>query len=239
MLYHQIAVDPLPIRRQDTWDVYGNHVVTAEFDVTCQELTVSSEFELVTVQPCSPPVGLPGLPWTHPYSPPGRLPGPVEPLVAGFSASIHGQVGGEPVAFLDLLNWTLYQRIARTVRTEGAAQSASETLSSGQGACRDVTVLFMDAAACQGLTTRFVSGYQAEPESAGGQRFLHAWPEVFLPGTGFVGWDPTHGTRVGEGHVALCAAATQSETMPIEGGYTFNGPELNSTLDFSLMITTT
>ena len=88
------------------------------------------------------------------------------------------------------------------------------------------------------MHTRFVSGYQAQAETVDGQRYLHAWPEVFLPGAGYRGWDPTHGTRVGEGHVALCAAPTQAGTMPIEGGFSFDGTVVNSTLDFSVRIDT-
>jgi transglutaminase-like putative cysteine protease len=52
-----------------------------------------------------------------------------------------------------------------------------------------------------------------------GRRHLHAWAEVVLPGIGYRGWDPMHGVRVGDGHVALCAAATQAATMPVEGGF--------------------
>jgi transglutaminase-like putative cysteine protease len=98
--------------------------------------------------------------------------------------------------------------------------------------------LFLAACRCQGLAARFVSGYQAQAQTPDGQRHLHAWAEVFLPGAGFHGWDPMHGVRVGAGHVALCAAPDQAATMPIEGGFFFQGATVNSTLDHSVRIST-
>ena len=89
-----------------------------------------------------------------------------------------------------------------------------------------------------GIVGRFVSGYQAQADTPDGQRHLHAWAEVFLPGGGWRGWDATHGLRVDQGHVALCAAPSQAATMPIEGGFSFQGPTVNSTLDHSVRITT-
>ena len=97
-------------------------------------------------------------------------------------------------------------------------------------------MLFLEACRSVGLLARFVSGYHAFPGQLCEAAELHAWAEVELPGTGFVGWDPTLGARVGEGHIAVCAGATQDATQPIEGNYTFQGTELNSTLDFSLQI---
>jgi transglutaminase-like putative cysteine protease len=66
---------------------------------------------------------------------------------------------------------------------------------------------------------------------------LHAWAEVFVPGAGWSAWDPTHGVPVTDGHVALCAAPDQADTMPVEGSY--YGPARTATLDFSVRIATT
>ena len=107
-----------------------------------------------------------------------------------------------------------------------------------EGACRDVTVLFLESARALGLPGRFVSGYQARPAVEDGRRHLHAWAEVFLPGSGWRGWDVTHGTRVTDGHVALSAAPTQAGTMPIEGGFSFVGRGVASTLGYSVVIDT-
>src|ERR1019366_3681614 len=105
--------------------------------------------------------------------------------------------------FLDRLSQTLFTRLERGIRVEGAAQAPAHTLAIGRGACRDVTVLFMAACRSLGIAARFVSGYHAKADTPDGQRHMHAWPEVFLPGLGWRGFDPTHGIAVTDGHVAL------------------------------------
>jgi transglutaminase-like putative cysteine protease len=148
-------------------------------------------------------------------------------------------VSRDPLAFLDHLVRTLHTGFEHIVRLSGNAQTAAETLAARRGACRDVTVLFMEASRSVGIASRFVSGYQARAETAAQQRYLHAWPEILVPGVGFRGWDPTHGVRVADEHLALAAAPEQEGTMPIEGGFTFIGETVHSTLDFSLEIETT
>jgi transglutaminase-like putative cysteine protease len=99
-----------------------------------------------------------------------------------------------------------------------------------------VTILFLAACRSQGLPARFVSGYQAEADTPDGRRHLHAWPEAFVPGFGWRGYDPTHGLKVAGSHVALSAAPSQGETMPVEGG--FFGDGVSSTLDYEIEIAT-
>ncbi len=145
------------------------------------------------------------------------------------------KAGGTPEVFLDRLNRALFTRTERCVRPEGAAQRPAQTLAAAKGACRDLTVLFMSACRSLGIAARFVSGYQAHAETPDGRRHLHAWAEVFLPGSGWHGFDPMHGLPVTDGHVALCAAPDQAATMPVEGGYYGNG--VTSTLDYKVLVT--
>jgi transglutaminase-like putative cysteine protease len=99
-----------------------------------------------------------------------------------------------------------------------------------------LTALFMAACHSLGIAARFVSGYQAHADTPDGQRHLHAWPEVFLPGLGWRGFDPTHGLAVTDGHVALCAAPNQAATMPVDGGFYASG--VTSTLEYKARIET-
>ena len=80
-------------------------------------------------------------------------------------------------------------------------------------------MLFAAACRLQGLRVRFVSGYQARSERGGGKRYMHAWPEVYLPGLGWRGFDPAHGTDVGDAHVAVEAAADPEGAAPVSGSF--------------------
>ncbi|MFT3927723.1 MAG: transglutaminase family protein [Myxococcales bacterium] len=228
LVSHVIDVEPMPIARSEETDAEGNRLTRLQFLGETNHLRVDSRFELETFAP--PPFGPVGRPLA-------AAPGPwLHPEVRAFAERAAAEVAHEPVAFLDQLCSTLFSGMHRHVRSEGAARAAHETLAAGGGACRDLTVLFLESCRVFGLEGRFVSGYQAQADTPDGQRHLHAWAEVFVEGAGFRGWDPMHGVRVTDGHVALCAARTQAETMPIEGGFFFDGPRVNSTLDHSVRI---
>jgi transglutaminase-like putative cysteine protease len=236
----RLVVEPDPSTWSDGLDAFGNPITTVGFNGSTQCLRVESSFELDTFGP--PPleplmVALPLQPAGHDELSP-YLVGSAHPNVQRFADELAGDVQREPLAFLDHLTHTLYGRIDRHIRPSGNAREAHETLALGSGACRDLTVLFLEVCRSQGLAARFVSGYQARAQTPDGQRHLHAWAEVHLPGAGWRGWDPTHGVRVIDGHVALCAAPHQAATMPIEGGFFFQGAAVNSTLDHSVRIAT-
>ena len=232
-----IAVEPVPVSRFDAVDGFGNRVTHLAFDGATDQLRIISAFELdsrAAERPNAP--ALPPLPWPRDAGDghAAYRPDEADATVRAFAADIAAESGFAALAFLDHLNGALHHNIARHIRPEGAAQSAAETLALGRGACRDLAVLFIAACRSLGIAARFVSGYQAHSERADGRRYLHAWPEVFVPGLGWRGYDPTHGTIVADGHVALCAAPHQAGTMPIEGS--FYGEGVTSTLDFHLRI---
>lgn len=245
---HRITVEPDPLGNTYETDTFGNSIIRLRFAGSTQHLRLLSELELDTTRPSELfPIGqrLPLTPGSetgsaspHAAERMRYLSATIHPQVAAFANGLAAEVGGEPIAFLDHLTRTLYLRLERGVRPTGEARAAHETLALGSGACRDLTVLFLDACRSQGLPSRFVSGYQAQAQTPDGQRHLHAWAEVLLPGAGWCGWDPMHGQRVGDGHVALCAAPEQAATMPIEGGFCFEGPSVSSTLDCSVTIRT-
>jgi transglutaminase-like putative cysteine protease len=144
--------------------------------------------------------------------------------------------GMRAVPFLDQLTQVLYARTAQQSRLVGAPQPAALTLALGQGSCRDVAALFISACRSLGLPSRFMSGYLAPFDSADVPRQLHVWPEVYMPGSGFRGWDPAQGRRVADGHVPLCAAIQQNDTLPVEGGYAFCGSSVTTSLDYDIRI---
>jgi transglutaminase-like putative cysteine protease len=240
LLSRQLVVEPEPSEQIEATDEFGNRITRLAFAGSTRSLRVESRFELDTLKPPELAALSERLPLMSPYDADlaPYLGGALHPEVARFARELAVGAANEPVAFLDDMARTLHQRLDRHVRPGGNAREAHETLALGSGACRDLAVLFLAACRSQGLAGRFVSGYQAQAQTPDGQHHLHAWAEVFLPGIGFRGWDPMHGVRVGEGHVALCAAPDQAATMPIEGGFFFRGPAVNSTLDHSVRIGT-
>jgi transglutaminase-like putative cysteine protease len=231
LLWQTIDVDPLPYTRSNQTDAEGNSVTRLSFLGQTQRLRVESRFELRTFAP-------PPLLFDTSLLSPAQTTRAHHPDVLSFAQRLAHDVNYAPVLFLDHLCHTLFTTLHGHARYGGAARAAHETLAIGSGACRDLAVLFLDTCRVFNLEGRFVSGYQAYAQTPDSQHQLHAWAEVLLPGAGFCGWDPMHGVRVGEGHVALYAARMQADTMPIEGGFSFEGSSVNSTLDHHVQIST-
>ena len=98
-------------------------------------------------------------------------------------------------------------------------QTPAETIKKGSGSCRDFATLMLEACRCWGLAARFVSGYmQCEATEAGGAS-THAWMEVYLPGAGWKGFDPTSGIMTGAQHVTVGVSRNPENVAPISGSF--------------------
>ncbi len=134
---------------------------------------------------------------------------------------------------LQRLTAYIYESLSYRVREEPGVQSATQTLSCGTGSCRDFALLFMEAARCLGLASRFVSGYLYAPLMSDQAGATHAWAEVYLPGAGWKGFDPTIGKIVGTDHIAVAVTRSPQLVPPIEG--TFSGGQ-GSSLDVGVWV---
>ncbi|MBA3448500.1 MAG: transglutaminase family protein [Pseudaminobacter sp.] len=160
-----------------------------------------------------------------------RTPEPAGPLLTGFLASID-RSNANTVDFIVALNARLQREIAYIVRMETGVQTPEETLSLARGSCRDSSWLLVQALRHLGIAARFVSGYliQLKPDlialdgpAGATQDFtdLHAWCEVYIPGAGWIGLDPTSGLLTGESHVPLAATPHFRNAAPIGGMASF------------------
>lgn len=134
---------------------------------------------------------------------------------AAYSKDILEQAHSDTVTFLTTLCRRINQDFVYEERELGEPYPAEKTLSLKKGSCRDLSVLFIEAARSVGLAARFVSGYYFDP--AFGDRSLHAWAEIYIPGAGWRGFDPTIGLVCEGRHVALAAAASPIMAAPISG----------------------
>jgi transglutaminase-like putative cysteine protease len=138
-------------------------------------------------------------------------------------SALQPAAGSDTVDVLVEMNRWIHQNIAYERREEGEAFSPEETLRRGRGACRDTAVLLASALRAQGAAARLVSGYLWESVTDPGERkaesSLHAWTEVFLPGAGWVGLDPSNGVLVDHHYLAAAVGLVSADIAPVEGTY--------------------
>lgn len=156
-------------------------------------------------------------------------------LLDDFVRPILARSKGDTASFLPNLTLEMFEQFSSESRESGGPLHPDDTLVRRCGACRDLALLFMECCRSMGLAARFVSGYGYRENIASlEKRHMHAWVEVYLPGGGWRGFDPSIGLVVSGEHVAVAAAADPQDASPTSGTFRGTGAESNLEYDVSI-----
>jgi uncharacterized protein (DUF2126 family)/transglutaminase-like putative cysteine protease len=233
----------LPEQAQVRWqqDPFGNHVAHLSFrkGTLLPELSVTVELA-VDIRPVNPfDFFLDDRCGSVPFAYPAELTSELAPFLdladpdyavgPRFAALLAAlPEGGPTVNFVIEVNGRVNKALRYVIREEAGLWTPEETLAQGRGSCRDQAVLLIALLRSRGLAARFASGYLVQlqdegmlpDEPRGVSRDvcdLHAWAEVYLPGGGWIGLDPTSGLLTGEGHIPLASVARPAAGSPLVG----------------------
>jgi len=152
--------------------------------------------------------------------------------LAGFAQEIMQASNRETIPFLSGLAEQIYRHYEYTLRVDGDAWTSAETMRQGKGSCRDFAMLFVDVCRSVGIAARFVSGYCLGDDAANSGD-MHAWAEVYLPGAGWRGFDPSRGLAVNDDYVTVAAGQHPRDASPTYGNFRGNA---TSTMDAEISI---
>lgn len=230
LIEYTLTIDPYPSKIIKNVDLEGNiqQVVyfqpetTNHLHVEMQMRIQSSPFNVLDFVLF--PFATQRLPFQYPsqivkYLTPYFTAAYTNPYVEQFARRIATSAQWETVPFLLELTRTIQKEFRYEKREIGHARSPEETLRLKTGTCRDYSRLFTAACASLGIAARFVSGYLFGNTLQ--EHELHSWAEVYLPGAGWRGFDPTEGMPMTHHHISLGASGEYNELAPVMG--TFNG----------------
>jgi len=212
-------------------DVYGNSVAVVTFLQAAEELSIASEVvvENYEEQPLDFVLEDYARHFPFDYDPKEQIDltpykSPVyeqdQVVVKAWVADIcNPGPKVDTITMLTTLNTHIANGHRYQVREEPGVQSPSQTLSSGTGSCRDFATLFIESCRHCGLASRFISGYVRNETAAPWNTATHAWAEVYLPGSGWRGFDPTSGLLVSGDHIAVAVHRHPEAIPPVSGSF--------------------
>ncbi len=218
-------------------DVFGNSVALVEFNQTATELYIESTLHLESYGLPRLAVSIAPEAQNYPFVYSASDRSDLGRLVERHYPDPHGLVDawakrffpGDPMPTYDLLaklNSAIKNEFTYNSRYEEGTQSPIETLERMSGTCRDFALLFIEAVRSLGFGARFITGYLYDPALDGAQGGIqgagatHAWADVYLPGAGWVEYDPTNGLIAGDNLIRVAVTRDPSQAIPISGTFT-------------------
>jgi len=212
-------------------DVFGNSIATASFGVDSDTLVIESAVTLELTSAPWPIFPIAGSATRYPFSYSAeertdlgallslQYPDSMGRLSSWAAGFVRGS-STDTLALLRDLNAGISATASYYAREDEGTQPPARTLDLGRGSCRDFAVLFVEAARALGLGARIVSGYIFNPTQPFGPGTTHAWAEVFVPGAGWITFDPTNRQMGGFNLIPVAVARNLSQAMPVSGTFT-------------------
>jgi transglutaminase-like putative cysteine protease len=217
--------------------VFGNAIATASFDMPAEKLVIESNATLELNSEAWPvfPIAARGINYPFAYSQEERTdlgalltcqyPDPNGRVSAWAAGFVLGNTT-DTLALLKDLNASISAIASYQAREDEGTQSPARTLDLGRGSCRDFAVLFVEAARSLGFGARLVSGYNFAPALQGQSGTTHAWAEIFLPGAGWITFDPTNRQLGGFNLIPVAVVRDLSQAAPISGSFVGSSDDL-------------
>lgn len=235
-----LTVSPPVARTRWAHDVFGNSICYLEWnEIRTRHLKITSTLDLKHYPgtpdlPLDPGAGLypfayaaAELPDLSPFLQ-RHHPDP-DGLIANWALSFLDPSGSQTMAVLTSMTQAIKAGFLYEMRDTEGTNAPTLTLATRSGACRDFALLMMEAVRSLGLAARFVSGYLYDetlstapsdaPTLMVGGGATHAWVSVYLPGAGWVEFDPTNGLIAGRNLIRVCSARTPGQAVPVSGAY--------------------
>lgn len=215
-------------------DVFGNSIAIATFSEKAAELVVESSFRAEHFPLPETEVAVEETARHYPFSYDAaeipdlmrtverHYPDPEHRVDAWARRFVEAQKDGDTLAILRCMVEAIESEFTYNPRDEMGTQDPLVTLESGTGTCRDFALFLMEAARSLGLAARFVSGYLYDDEGSGvvGGGATHAWAQIYLPGAGWVEFDPTNGLVGGRNLIRVAVTRDPKQAIPLGGTFT-------------------
>jgi transglutaminase-like putative cysteine protease len=231
----QLDIVPKPTQLRWVHDVFDNSVAVATFSGRTTELCFDSCVTLEHLEAEIPDYALDREAATYPFAyAPDDLPDLVlalrrqspDPDIDHWAASFLPLSGStDTIALLRAVTVGIRERLAYTRRIERGVQTPSETLRRGSGSCRDLALLMIEGVRSLGFAARFVSGYIFVPDAEASATLggaTHAWLQVYLPGAGWVDFDPTNRIIGNRNLIRVAVAWDPAQAVPLWGSFIGN-----------------